>query len=591
MSANISPLAQTFKVSEEFPQGCVITSVDLFFAAKGTSDPVEVQIVETLNGYPTNNVLIKSLVYPENINANPTGLTATKFKLPNLLKLQPGTEYAIKVLTNSMQHKVWTAIMGQPRIDNPAVLITQQPALGSLFKSQNNSTWTAEQTQDLAFVLNRAKFDTNVTGKVNLVESPTSEYLILPSNPFKITTGSTTVKVAHTNHGLDVNMYVRYIDSNATQFNDISFKIVKVINSDHYMISLGTASTATDRVGGNDVKTEKVVRFDTLRVFGIIEGRDVGAKVTARLSSSSGIDTTDTNITVTEYKDLALNKYVHSSVNRSSLLGGANSFTLKTELTSTNNAMSPLIPLNQIIVQLLGNKVNSPSVVNDVDYTVDEFVVATGTSTTPGTTDVIFAASPTNTIQLPATTDFSRIKLGAWIKVVNGPAGVGSYAGTNLGKTGYISAIDTTARKLTIVGDSLLTEASTIATIAQYTSYVSELFSGGTAESKHITKQVNLDNACTGFRVILQANVYTDADIQLYYRTGAKSSATKLSDSGWTNYPITYKKTANETEFTEYTYDIANLKTFDEFQFKFVFLSTNSAVTSRIKNLRIIAHA
>ena len=58
--------------------------------------------------------------------------------------------------------------MGQTTLDG-ARLISQQPYLGSMFKSQNSSTWTAEQNEDVKFNINRAKFTTDTDGTVYLV--------------------------------------------------------------------------------------------------------------------------------------------------------------------------------------------------------------------------------------------------------------------------------------------------------------------------------------------------------------------------------------------------------------------------------------
>ena len=43
----------------------------------------------------------------------------------------------------------------------------QQPYAGVMFKSQNGSTWTAEQNEDIKFTMKRAEFE-NVTGTVTL---------------------------------------------------------------------------------------------------------------------------------------------------------------------------------------------------------------------------------------------------------------------------------------------------------------------------------------------------------------------------------------------------------------------------------------
>ena len=50
--------------------------------------------------------------------------------------------------------------------DSEKVIVSQQPLLGSLFKSQNGATWDPSQLEDLKFNLYRANF-TSTTGRVN----------------------------------------------------------------------------------------------------------------------------------------------------------------------------------------------------------------------------------------------------------------------------------------------------------------------------------------------------------------------------------------------------------------------------------------
>ena len=49
--------------------------------------------------------------------------------------------------------------------------ISEQPYAGVLFKSQNASTWTADQYEDLKFTIYRANF-TSTTGTVSLDNTP-----------------------------------------------------------------------------------------------------------------------------------------------------------------------------------------------------------------------------------------------------------------------------------------------------------------------------------------------------------------------------------------------------------------------------------
>ena len=46
-------------------------------------------------------------------------------------------------MTNSLEYKLWITQMGEPDVSGSGRLISSQPHLGSLFKSQNNRTWNA----------------------------------------------------------------------------------------------------------------------------------------------------------------------------------------------------------------------------------------------------------------------------------------------------------------------------------------------------------------------------------------------------------------------------------------------------------------
>jgi hypothetical protein len=71
------------------------------------------------------------------------------------------------VLANSANYNTFVARIGQTNLGSDRT-ISQQPYAGVLFKSQNGSTWTAEQNEDMKFKLKRAEFS-NVTGNVTFV--------------------------------------------------------------------------------------------------------------------------------------------------------------------------------------------------------------------------------------------------------------------------------------------------------------------------------------------------------------------------------------------------------------------------------------
>lgn len=154
------PLAQTFFVDPNiYPEGLFISSLDLFFRTKDAAIPVTVQIRSTVNGYPSSTQVLpfaEKTLSAGAVAISTNGTTATNFAFPSVVYLEPG-EYSIVILANSNNYEVFIAEIGKNKIDTNE-LISAQPYVGSLFKSQNSSTWTAEQTQDLKFILKRCNF-------------------------------------------------------------------------------------------------------------------------------------------------------------------------------------------------------------------------------------------------------------------------------------------------------------------------------------------------------------------------------------------------------------------------------------------------
>lgn len=156
----VDPLAQTFFVDPViYPEGIFISKVDLYLKTKDSSIPLTVQIRETLNGYPSSTkVLTSKLVEAADVNTSTNASTATTVTFNNVVYLEPG-EYALVLLSNSNNYESWVAQIGENKVGTSNI-ISEQPYVGSLFKSQNASTWTAEQTQDLTFKLYRCNFTT-----------------------------------------------------------------------------------------------------------------------------------------------------------------------------------------------------------------------------------------------------------------------------------------------------------------------------------------------------------------------------------------------------------------------------------------------
>lgn len=161
------PIAQTFYVDAALHKnGIFVTSVDLYFKNKGGL-PVELQIRTVENGYPSSNTIIPGAVcvlqnedvktseFPNTANSQ----TATTFKFSSPVYLNSGFDYSLVVISDDYEYDIYVAEKGKTVLGSDR-LLSEQPYLGSLFKSQNQRTWTAFQDEDLMFQINQAQFST-----------------------------------------------------------------------------------------------------------------------------------------------------------------------------------------------------------------------------------------------------------------------------------------------------------------------------------------------------------------------------------------------------------------------------------------------
>ena len=161
------PLAQSFTVNDS--SGIFITSVDCFFRGKDEELPVTLQIRTVETGLPTSKILPFSVVTldPSQVDLSDDASTPTTFTFDSPVYLQGESRYALVLLSASENYTVWISRMGEVDIstaglpDEQQVIISQQPYLGSLFKSQNGVTWDASQYEDLKFTIRKAVFNTN----------------------------------------------------------------------------------------------------------------------------------------------------------------------------------------------------------------------------------------------------------------------------------------------------------------------------------------------------------------------------------------------------------------------------------------------
>jgi len=175
------PLAQTFLINpNQYSQGVVIDSVRVCFKSKDSTIPVSLQLRPVVNGYPSSSTVYpfaEKTLTPDKVNVttipdmnDPNKYTEFKFDVPILLL--PG-EHSFVLVSNSNGYEAFVAEIGATDL-RTSVKISEQPYTGSLFLSQNGSTWTADQNTDLMFTIQKRVFTTGVG--YGFFESDLSEY-------------------------------------------------------------------------------------------------------------------------------------------------------------------------------------------------------------------------------------------------------------------------------------------------------------------------------------------------------------------------------------------------------------------------------
>ena len=155
------PFAQSFLVEDS--TGVFLTSCDVFFRTKDDMDiPVVFQLRSMINGAPSAKVLPFSEVVldPADVITSADGSLATNIQFKAPVYVEGGTEYAVCLASNSTKYSVYISRIGESDLLTDT-FISNQPYLGSLFKSQNASTWEPSQWEDLKFTLYRADFIEN----------------------------------------------------------------------------------------------------------------------------------------------------------------------------------------------------------------------------------------------------------------------------------------------------------------------------------------------------------------------------------------------------------------------------------------------
>lgn len=164
-----TPLTQTFYVDGvKYPDGVLVTSINLFFSSKDATMPVGIQLRKVVNGFPSTTECIADsidVLTPDQVSvpANPTNGPAVPTTFKVHCALPPG-EYAICVLTGSSYYGLYYADYGlanSPISNSFNNLATREPYVGKFYKPQSY-LWMEEKNRSICFELKIARFQSGL---------------------------------------------------------------------------------------------------------------------------------------------------------------------------------------------------------------------------------------------------------------------------------------------------------------------------------------------------------------------------------------------------------------------------------------------
>jgi hypothetical protein len=595
-AAGGDPVAQSFFVGS--PGGVFLSSIDLYFQSKDNSIPVSVEIRTMENGTLTNTVVPYSVavVDASNVKVSSNASVATRFTFPSLVYLNQDTYYAFMVRSGSKEYRIWISRLTETDVLT-SFTIDKQPYSGSLFKSQNMSTWTADQFEDIKFTLNRAKFVANTTYTCKLNNDPIPDAK-LNSDALKFTQGSSTIEVYHANHCMNsIQNYVK-LSSVTSDAPDTTLNTAITTASQTGNITVGNASATTwGTINGSAVSTVNpgfVLVGDEIMKYTSISGntltiseRGVSGTLATTHSigsvvscySINGIPLTEINTTHKIDEIIDLDRYKISSTNTAnsnSISGG------KFITASRNIQYEELYPnINTLTLPSTNLEFTFNSVTGNSLYAAESSFVQLGEESIENKqysempTPRMAVSSANNSVYFPS--DPSSLTFNLRMS----------------------TALDNVSPAIDVSGSSAITVYNRISKkiLNNQIDISAELTPNSGTYSSYITKKVTLQNTSTSIKVLLdgirkQGLNGNYSDIKVFAKINGDGNLGSFNDMNYVELPaVSYPVSSSSNDYKAFEFEIKNLAEFKEYSIKVCMISGDQTNIPKIRNFRAIALA
>lgn len=605
------PIAQSFLINET--GGCFLTKVRVWFQSKDDSEGVVCEIRNMVNGYPAEIAMTSVTLQPADIPASerePGDYTDFVFPEPIYLRENQDYCFVLKPALQSAGYNVWVAENG--RIDiSTGEIITGKESLGSLFKSQNASTWTPNQNEDIMFTLFKAEFDIATDGVCQLVNDQIDAQT-LSQNPIESYNNTNKVRIHHANHGLNTSSvytlsgFTPGTDYNGFLGSDLNgTHVVTDVEIDSFLIEItGSLASQSGLTGGETIQGTKNYQIDTARpVINELLVDDTKTDWTISACSGQSVNGSQTPyvqgsfvpIINNEDYDMSIPTLVASQDNETANLAGEKSLKMQGLMHSDNANVSPVIdaaeydPTTNKGEDIYFQQSSSTMIciANRIDNPVETLM---------SVTSAIFQINPGEDELLITHTDHplgdgANIIISGWIDTIPGitefdPNGI--HEVRIIDKDTYL--IDMQESSTGYTGDG---GGSTVLNYSDtHYQYVPEekSFDCSTA-SRYMTKQVTLENPAENFKIFFGAVREQEADIDIYYKTRTPYEVTEWNEIDWIRLDSPDEDVAisqNNSDFKDFTFTVEDLEPFNAISVKLVMKSMNSTQVPIFQDFRLI---
>jgi hypothetical protein len=540
---------------------------------------------------PDQNRDIKFTINRAVFNTNVVGnVQFTNDQVPlSMLETNP---FQTGVGTNSV--RVWHYDHGMP----PASMVTidglnaAQNLSGTITTSVTSNTVSGTGTSfTTQLVVGSCLYDNNMTliGQVAAIANNTT--LTLTANATEALSSYTLGNFINPLNGIPASQI-------------LGTHSISNVLKDSYTITSTTNATIAGYVGGNGYRASKNIKFDVInptvqmQTFPLTTST-FSVKTTSGQSISGSetpyvVDSNFSPCLTYNNNNFTAPRIIASKINETTYLSGAKSLTFSAQLTTSNDAVSPVIDTTRTSMIAISNSVNVPNPATTDLAVLDILPVFTG-----ATGAFSFSGNTITSTNYAVRAALATIPVGSYVVISGATTSSNSqtvlvtgYSDTNPGN--FASGSSGTGT-LTVSGTFTSEAGATGTTVSYKQLFVDEIApTGSSTISKYVTTPIKLAAQSTYTRVMFGANIPTQANVLVYYKTCLGDSS-QLATTPYTLLTPDAGTLPNvqfgDPSFTDVTYTAQNTAPYDTIVVKIVLQSTNTCAVPKLKDFRVISCA